>query len=159
MKLKILSLVLIAILAISAIGNVTAGTLTLNYPSSEPVPNGYRWTGDAVEISPIDTGTDGRDVWICDPNAPPIGVSSAKEGYHREYNISSKLIGKDLYFHFTDDTFPKACTTILEIKNYNGGSIYINFWDRGSIRSPHIDVDYYNHGYKDGANGNDIIFD
>jgi len=87
MKLKIFSLIIIAILAVSAIGSVSAGTLTLNYPGTKPSPD-YRWSGDPVDI--FDTPI--ADTW-----------GSKYKGFNNQYNLAD-LDGKSFKIVFTDGT-------------------------------------------------------
>ncbi|MDR3291489.1 MAG: hypothetical protein LBT10_04990 [Methanobrevibacter sp.] len=68
--------------------------------------------------------------------------------------LNNEFLGID----FTDGTPAALEVTILYIKNYNGGDIYVNFWDRGTWRYPHIDV-IYNGQYKDGGQGHDVTFE
>jgi len=153
MKLKIFSLIIIAILAISAIGSVSASTLTLNYPNSKPSPNGYRWTGDSVLVDDVKTQVDSQVI------ANTHG--SRTKGFYKQYDLSNyakdPLRGHDIQLRFTDGTALSAQLTYLYINNYNGGDVYVNFWDRGTWRYPHIDVTY-NGQYKDGGNGNNVKF-
>ncbi|MDR3291490.1 MAG: hypothetical protein LBT10_04995 [Methanobrevibacter sp.] len=148
MKLKIFSLIIIAILAVSAIGSVSAGILALNYPSSKPSPD-YRWSGDAVDVDEY-IGDNLHDNCI-------ILATNAKKGFYKEYQLTA--INQKITIIFYDDTlYSHYCKTTLTIKNYNGNPIWVNFWDRGAWRDPHIDVAYTGQ-HKDGGNGDDITFE
>jgi hypothetical protein len=170
MKLKILSLVLIALLAVSSVSNVNAGTVYTHYPYDGV----YRYSGDNVGIAisysneQYSDGTNFHEL----PH-PIIGTianvafkvsnyciahefgNKWQSGHYNTVNIPSEAIGKNLYINVWDSTLISSHHSHVRIWNYQNDTVNLAYYDRGDYRDPHVQIQYKGHFY-DGGEGEDI---
>ncbi|MDR3291494.1 MAG: hypothetical protein LBT10_05015 [Methanobrevibacter sp.] len=143
MKLKIFSLIIIAILAVSAIGSVSAddvlNRLVIHYPDQKNAPGtsgSWRWTGDPITITVEYIGTDSKYHKIYENK-------NFKKGNIATVDLAAYTPFIDtayLFIRFEDNTFASTQSSTLRVNNWSPYvSLIINAWDRGAIRRPHFE--------------------
>jgi hypothetical protein len=136
MKLKIFSLVLIAILAISVISSVSAYNLHVEYPTEKNAPGtfgSYRWTGDEIHIAYGD-----RNVYA-GGNSIAFNKGDAFTDILPATNLK---LGTGNTICFIDSS--SGLLNYLYIKNDLHADVNLRAWDRGVCRYPHFEGTYGN---------------
>jgi hypothetical protein len=172
MKIKILSLVLIALLAVNS---VNAGVVYTHYPFEGT----YRYTSGEVGISIFYSNAQYSDGIVFTPAYGHIVVGTIEytgnsgENYptgciiHHDYAnqwqvghynavyIPPEAIGQTLYINVHDGSFLARQHSHVRIWNYKGNDVSLIYYDRGLYRDPHVEICYKGRFY-DGGEGGDI---
>jgi hypothetical protein len=142
-NIKILSLIIIAILAISAIGSVSAATnlVAITYPDQKNAigtSGSWRWTGDDLNLKVhyYDEYEANHVIYSCKFKKGDVVIVDLS-GY--QYHVGD---GTGLMIDFGDATSISSEHSVLYVNNWDYKAISICAWDRGNFRLPHFEGYY-----------------